>query len=557
MKNKVVSLFSDHSLYIKKAISKREEGKFLESLGFLFTAYKIQPKNCDIIAEIARTYAEMELLDVSCKYWFLYLEYASEDKLGVAYEELGKNYYNMENMWASGYYFHLKLTSDGYISRESLSEELLEFLSNETDNSSKYYIAYPYDRADYSSKINLGKKAFTSGDFKRASAIFSSIPKECMDEDANGDFALSYFLQQDEDSAIDVCRQSLKENGETVTAYCNLSTLYFAKEDEEKSRYYYQKAISIRNQNVDDDYKILTCATNLCDHKTVASCLHKILKEREYDPFLNFLYGCALANTGAYLEAFNAYKKTCLIAPENRLFLYCLNSVERILNGEKDIDKFLPVKYDLTYPDKISRAYKKAIHNAVIEDSVSLVKSKQFLDVLYWGVRSKDDATFKKSSAILALSENKKIKDFLYGLLLDPSFADDRKRHLVFTLILCAKRNNFGIVAGNCYLKVKLRKLLFENAEDGNLFLSAYATCIAKAVFLGIDNFDKIGFSINKIYKRFAKVILFGEFLPEEVAALAFYMSDYKHFNDLKKVCKIFNVSKKRIKDFAIVLKDE
>ena len=223
------------------------------------------------------------------------------------------------------------------------------------------------------------------------------------------------------------------------------------------------------------------------------------------------------------------------------------------MNGEKDIDKFLPVKYDLTYPDKISRAYKKAIHNAVIEDSVSLVKSKQFLDVLYWGIRSKDDVTFKKSSAILALSENKKIKDFLYGLLIDPTFADDRKRHLVFTLILCAKRNNFGVVAGNCYLKVKLRKLLFENAEDGNLFLSAYATCIAKAVFLGIDNFDKIGFSINKIYKRFAKVILFGEFLPEEVAALAFYMSDYKHFNYLKKVCKIFNVSKKRIKDFAVV----
>ena len=39
------------------------------------------------------------------------------------------------------------------------------------------------------------------------------------------------------------------------------------------------------------------------------------------------------------------------------------------------------------------------IKDAVVEESVSLVKNKQFLDVLYWGVKSKDELIFKKSSA--------------------------------------------------------------------------------------------------------------------------------------------------------------
>ena len=93
----------------------------------LLSARNIDPENLGVITDIADLYADTGLLELSNKFWFLYLNKAPKEKRALAYEELAINYFYLENFWASSYYFHQKLSVDGFISKEGLSQEIIDF----------------------------------------------------------------------------------------------------------------------------------------------------------------------------------------------------------------------------------------------------------------------------------------------------------------------------------------------------------------------------------------------------------------------------------------------
>ena len=557
MDEKIINFPKDGNRYRNIAERLNQEGKPLEALGFLFTALKNEPKNSEVVADIADTYADMGLSDFSNKYWFKYIDLNNEDKISHVYEELAINYFYLDNYWASSYYFHLKLATDGFISRDSLSEEIIEFLNESFDKKSAYFIAYPYDRADYSAKLRTARRAFSAGDYKTSSMIYSSVPTECMDEDSSGDLAVSYFMCKEDENAIDACKQSIKVHGENVTAYCNLSNLYFSAGDQEKSSYYYQKALSLSSGANGEEYKIATCAIEQNDSKTAASCIGKILKERVYDPMMWYLYGVALTNTGDLTGGARAFKKAYNINPTDKVYEYYAMYVSALADGGKDTDKALPLSFEKSFPEKVIKYYKKLIRECEGENATVLMKNAKNREIFHWGVANLEDSFAKKCSAIIGFSGSKQSEKFLFNLLLDPEVSDERKRLIIFTLIICGKKNKFGVVAGNCYVRVKPRKLIFEDAENAAFFTSAYALCVSRAIFFGIDDLDKIGFNINKVYKRFGKIITLGNYSIEDVSALTLYICGYKRFNDLKKVCSYFGTDASKVSDMAMVLKGE
>ena len=92
MQEKVVQFPQDKTKYLSVAEKYNKEGKHLDALGFLFSALKNNPKDYEIISEIANTYADMGLSDFSNKYWFKYIDVAPEHKVSTAYEEMAINY---------------------------------------------------------------------------------------------------------------------------------------------------------------------------------------------------------------------------------------------------------------------------------------------------------------------------------------------------------------------------------------------------------------------------------------------------------------------------------
>ena len=124
-----VILFEKNALrYRKLAEECVEKEDFSRALEFLLSAKSLS-QNLDVIMDLADLYAYMNLLELSNKYWFIYMDKAPKDKVSIAYEELAINYFYLDNFWASSYYFHQKLTVDGYINKQGLSQEILDFLN--------------------------------------------------------------------------------------------------------------------------------------------------------------------------------------------------------------------------------------------------------------------------------------------------------------------------------------------------------------------------------------------------------------------------------------------
>ena len=109
MASKILPFDNGKEKYIKLAKKRIEENDYSGALSTFFTALG-SGNDYEILKEIATIYTAIEQFEMSNLYWFRYLYYAPKDKTACAYEELAVNYFYLDNLWASGYYFHKKLS---------------------------------------------------------------------------------------------------------------------------------------------------------------------------------------------------------------------------------------------------------------------------------------------------------------------------------------------------------------------------------------------------------------------------------------------------------------
>ena len=557
-KGKILTFKKGKDVYTALADKKAEQGDLVASLGFLFSALE---KNGDytILADIADTYSEMGLMSLSNAYWFKFLEKAPENKLTVAYEQLAINYFYMDNYFVASYYFHLKLSKDGYISKEGLDEEVLNFFYDTFDKKSAYHVAYPPDKADWSFRKKMAKHALAAGDSENAEKIYSSIPKECMDEDTYGEFAVTLFLNKKDKQLIQACKDSLETHGENVTAYCNLSSLYHDKGDKEKSEYYYAKALSLNNGELNHAYKIATCAMEQKDHETACSALAKILQERAYDVNMNFFYAIALANTGNIEGATQIFCQIYRIYPSDKVVEFYAKYFTWLSDGAPDEKGILPLDYARELPSKMVKNYKRKISELFgdLKKASSQIKRQEVREVLEWGITQERGEYGKNSVFILANSESEWAEKLLIDSLMNIDVCPSVKRAIITMLILKGYRQRFNVIANDFFVTVKPRKLVCENKLDGDLFVAAYATCLSRMAFWNIEGFDKIAFSINKLYKKLGNSVYFTGITPEEIGAIAVCISKFERLDNPDYVCKFFDARVNVVKEHLAMLKGE
>jgi len=155
--NKIIPFEKDINRYIKLATCRIENKDYLGALSMLFDGERIC-KNYEFYEKIAKVYSLMEQYEMSNLYWFRYLYYAPKEKASTCYEELAINYFYLDNLWASGYYFHKKISVDGFVSRKDIDPEIIDFFSGEEAKKYAFRIVYPYDKADYSLELTNAKR---------------------------------------------------------------------------------------------------------------------------------------------------------------------------------------------------------------------------------------------------------------------------------------------------------------------------------------------------------------------------------------------------------------
>lgn len=529
--------------YKRLADEKADSGDLLGALGLYYTVYDKTPFSPDAISDIADCYADMGLLELSNKFWFKYLTVCPKGKQTIAYEELAINFFYLDNLWTSGYYFHLKVERDGFIAEEGLDEEIIKFFSATMASREQYYIAYPFDKADYSYIAKRAKRAFAAGDIPQALREYSKIPAECRSEEVSGDFATALFLNKSDDEMLEVCKDSLKRHGENVNAYCNLSSLYHSRGDEDKAKYYYDLALKSRKGDKAEDYKIATVAIERGDHITATKCISVILGERPYDDVMNFFYSISLVNLGKIEEGLSSLEKSIKLSPNDVFYRYYYELIKGILAGDINRDEYLPLKYAKELPKITETAYKRQI-TKIINGKAEAKFTDKTRDMLRIMLYSEDLKTAKSAAFLLGTSQNAKDKKIVLLSIMDGEIHDEVKNSLIYLLIVGGEKERINAVLGNYFVTVKPKKVIFEDKADGALYKSAYALTIVKALTYGIDDSAKIAFKVNTLYKDYAELIRFNGFGAEVIAAICYLMCEFVRPVKVKDVCAAFGIDK-------------
>ena len=85
----------------------------------------------------------------------------------------------------------------------------------------------------------------------------------------------------------------------------------------------------------------------------------------------------------------------------------------------------------------------------------------------------------------------------------------------------------------------------------------AYATCLSRMAFWNIDAFDKVAFSMNKIYKKLGDTVLLTGITAEELGALCICISKIERLDNPDYVCGFFDARPQVVKEHIQLFKGD
>lgn len=553
---KVLRLEENVDRYIKLADKMVEKEDLLGALSMLKSAEKIK-SSLQTTIKIADVYADMGLLDISNRYWYKFMHMAPKDKVSMAYEELGINYFYMENLWATGYYFHKKIETDGFISKEGIDNEIIEFLSGDEFKKHAYRIVYPPEKADYSLEEKSGKRALALGAFSEAVLMLERIPVASRTQENSDDLVVAYFMSDDLENAEKESRRALNAYGESVGIYCNLSTIYELKKDSEKSEYYYQKALKLTSGERVEAYKIMTCAIERKDHFMIKECLEKVIEERPYEMAMLFFKGIAHVNANEYAEAEKWFKKAYALDTEDLIIEYYYDLAKQLNKGEGE-EKLLPLAYEKSLPKKIETRWSARIRYLLNQPQkfIASTKNKQTLKLFKWCLFYGADSLMRSLCYNLASLTPKLFHKLAMELLMSNEGGETQKRLMVYLLAMSGYKGKVGVVFGVFYRNYNARKVACEKDVDNPKFLTAYSLTMSKLVLSEVEDVDKIAQVSDKVYVALKEKIS-EDTTVEELSALIISECNYKNHTDLNKICTQLHCDVKKVNNLKDKLRKE
>ncbi len=555
MERKIIQFEQNEQRYLRLADESMAKGELLDALTFLFSALKLN-RSYETLMDIADIYGQMGIYELSNKYWFYFMDKAPKDKISLAYEELAVNFFYMDDFLSSSFYFHQKLSVDGFLSKEGLDPEIIDFFSGEEFKRNAYYIAYPFDKADYSYTAKRAKRALSAGNYLEAIRLYKSIPAECLNEESAGELSISYLMNDQSDLSAAVARESLAVHGENMTAYCNLSNVYDFKEDYEKSEYYYQKALELKKGDANEEYKLATCALERNDHRVIKECLDKILSERKYDTAMQFFYGIAQLNMGDFEGGRKTLNKVYRLDPTDETFKFYAEYAEKLFSGGSR--EYLPIRYIKGLPESISKAYEKKLDalSAVAHKTGVSLKNPEYRQVVEWGLDCGEDIA-RKAVFVLACDFSPYAKQRLKDYLLDSEGITPVKQVIIYAMAVNGCKDRLTIVDRNFFFKIKPKKLKFEKEKNSELYVCAYALAFSRMVFFGVENLDEIAKKINEIYAKFSNALGREDATADELAGVAVYLCKFPRFLTEQEIMRVFEIKKDKLQQLVRMFKGE
>ena len=530
-----------------------EDKKDAEDLAGRIEVYQTARKNIgdkekEVYLRLADLYKCAELFDTSVKYLYKYLDRASnKEETVTAYTLLGNGYYYLANDKVSNYYFNKAFVLGGALDPDLIDDSVLEFFTKSKDKAADYKIVYPPEDVDYNDLLDEAKDLFIAGNLKESFALYEQVPeKSPFYAEARSEMAVAEFLHGDAEKGINLAREAYRADPENVFAACNLSSMFYSKGDYVNARKYYDKAMAIESDNLEDIFKKAMASCEEKEHKKALELLAILLDDKPYDTHYTFLSGMAYLNLGNLTAAREYFHAAYALKPFDAVYKYYVKltdeKIELNLDGKpNDYPYFTQLPEKET--DKRVKLISKLAEKTPRELNLKL-KDPEVSDAILWAFSAGDSEVQKTSVYILAAAGgkyNKVIKD----LLIEVGISDYIKRIILTVLVINGVGGKVGLVIGNIYQKIKIPALSEEFPDE---FLYAYAGCVSVLAPVGVDDFSKLVKAASNVYEavKTSKERVDGAML----SALMCCKSGYPIVSGTNETAKLFRVKKDRLEKF-------
>lgn len=557
MEEKVIKFEPNKETYINLSKKYLKSGDSVRGISLLHTAYK-KTGDVEILPAIANAYSGLKLYLASNKYWFNYLTRVPKKEKADAFEKISVNYFHMGDLDTSQYYMLKRMETEKPEGLFDIPLEMATALSEEESENirDKFYVAYPYDKANYAPVIAKAEEELGNGGILEAEKTFSTVPLECMNEKSIGEYAMTVFINGDKDKAVSLYKESLNRFGDNVTALTGLSNILSADKDGEKSKYYYEKALSLYNGKKEDAFKLFASALAQADDEKVGYFFN-IVKKDIADETAWLYYGISLLNLGKYNEASEILRSLYLTFPDDVIYeFYARFSAKLVSDDDKETIK-LPLKYVKEIPPKTASAYRARIRELI--ENIERFSPKSIADsdffLLRWSIRC-DDRYLPAAVYFYRQCDRKKCDDYIREILLDPRASHYIKKAIITSILASGKRTKIDVLVGNLFVTLKPKKIRADKDENYEEVSIAYERCLADSVFTNRKNLKVIPEIAEKIYDKYLDVLIREGVTAEELIIIIKVLCGEVSTKRLYECCKDFEIDYDKVVKILQIMVD-
>ena len=411
------------------------------------------------------------------------------------------------------------------------------------------------DKDDYTRERREGLRWFNCRNYEKSIEWYNKIPDDKKTISDYDDLTLAYQYTGREKDAIATCKKCLKVCGENTVTYCNLSAIYEAKHDLSKMFYYYNQAVEVQTDDMQDCLKLYCMAPKCYDSHMVVKCAEKILKDRPN--FVSVMFDLAVAynNIGKYEESHKMFCDCAKLVPNDKILeWYAENSGTRV-EDDKTVPCLGRLFHERDFPEENRRKWLKDLDDGVQHHAGSKIGKRVRAEALL-GIYSCDHDLAKCAlSYIIDNLSKEEAENAINEVLLNMNASVDVKIFAVLMLTYIEKSGRVGIVAEDKYVYMKISKWDFDiDNKKGYIYQVSYAIATMELAVCGIDDSTKSYDIIKKILNNNFDTLRQMKITESELAVISIVMAKYKDV-DIMRVLGSLRVDIKRVNDFINLIK--
>ncbi len=458
----------------------KEENDVVNLLSVLFKMLKNTKNPKSVYYEIAKTYFSIEMFEKAKEYFFRLLDFNDEYYNLRAYNGLGASFYKMNDDLYAGYYFDKQINTNNeeYCIYNDLATEFFNEIYNRSNN---YYLAYPYEKADFTNLLNNSSVLIGRGEFEKAIETLKIIPKNSkFYENKLLQIGISKYFLKDYCGAIDYINQAIEVSENKVIPLLNALNISFDMKDIVNHKKYLEEFSKI---DLGEDYEnILKAFLIFCEiynYKKAKSLGEKYLKKYPNNYLVSYFLGITYLNLKDFEKAKITFSK-CMQLDANFInkTYYELACDEKL---SKSILKESGFKYSFDIPPQKKVAILKIIMLLSSLESLNKEEKAVLNEYFNYAILIELQPFSLKVFDVYFNKISKFTKAQLEDIFLSTKVSDTTKKEIIKRLILNDVKGSFGCVLSNVYSKIKLALYEFDG-ENGEFFKRAFSIACCKVI---------------------------------------------------------------------------